>query len=339
MNIRTAIVIAAAFLLLGLFTSLGTGNSSLIPTLQLTADGISDGPSDFLAQDEQPDEDPPSDDGDMNEDPSDDGSEEESDEEESDEDESEDAVDAIDSGMADIFTQAQGLSENEQAIQDALFGYSDYEVNYDTTKTRLELTEPELIDLGITYAGEGSQVYRETQLLLQLNLLDTLANRYQDVEDEWAADPDEDFAPDDPDRTLNYYQPRWNPFQIPNSIPDELKPELEGGGLSGAVDPELLSQLFWAQYEANLRFIPLRIVGVMETGPYSGCMYMIGNSRTYWIEEGDRDCMWQPGRPPFSVTASYVSQDYVVLVLRGAYDYRCRYSATGSVVRTFHVSR
>jgi hypothetical protein len=123
-----------------------------------------------------------------------------------------------------------------------------------------------------------------------------------------------------------------------DAIPDELKPELEGGGLEGSVDPELLNQLMWAQFEANLRYVPIVVVGVVEIGSYRACMYFIlGEGRTYFLQEGSSHCR-SFGGASFGVAASSVSEDYVVLTLTGYYDRRCRWAATGPVARTFHIT-
>jgi hypothetical protein len=242
-------------------------------------------------------------------------------------------------GMSDVMVRPGAGQAIDKNLQDALDGVKDYEVTYDTTRSHAENTPPELRALGVTYAGEESPVAQRTAALDRLDLLDTLAGRYDVVEDQYAADPEKDFAPDEPDRTLNYYQPRGDPFIVPDDIPEELRPEMEGTGLEGAVDPELLEELFWATYEANLRHVPIIVVGVMQAGPYRGVIYTIaGWGGTRYLELGDQDCItgWIA---PFSITPSQISEDFVVLTLRGHYDRGCRYAATGPVVRTFHVPR
>jgi len=64
-------------------------------------------------------------------------------------------------------------------LADALKGVRDYEVDYDTTKTRAQLTPKELKDLNVVYAGEESPIAKRTKLLASLDLLKTLDNRYQ----------------------------------------------------------------------------------------------------------------------------------------------------------------
>jgi hypothetical protein len=239
-------------------------------------------------------------------------------------------------GSSDVTAAPGAATTIDPKIKDALAGVRDYEVTYDTSKSRDELTPPELKDLGVTYAGEESPVAKRTEALRNLDLVTTLADRYKIVSDEFSAKTDKDFSPDNPDTTLNYYQPRTDPFSIPDSIPRELRPQVEGTGLEGTVDPDLLDQLISAQYTANLRYIPISIVGVMENGPYRGCIYTIGGGgRSMFIQEGDTPQCWGN----FSVYAAQISEDYVVFILTGYYDRRCNYPATNGVVRSFHIRR
>jgi hypothetical protein len=240
-------------------------------------------------------------------------------------------------GMSDVMAQPMGAPAENTNLEDALAGIRDYEVTYDTSKTHAENTPAPLAALGVQYAGDESPVAQRTQALRQLDLLATLGDRYTVVEEEKAADPYRDFDEEDPDRTLNYFQPREDPFVIPYLIPDELRPELEGTGLDGAVDQDLLNELRRAQYTANLRLIPIIIVGTIEVGPRRMVMYSIyGMGSTNTIGVGETQCVG--GSPSFSITCSQASDTFVVFSLRGYYDRRCSYAATGAVMRTFHTS-
>jgi len=214
----------------------------------------------------------------------------------------------------------------DKNLLDALAGIADYEVSYDTSKSRAELTPQALKDLDVEYAGDESPVAKRTAAIRQLDLVDTLANRYEIVEDEFGADSEKDFTPDDPNTTLNYYQPRGDPFVITDLIPKELRPELEGTGLDGPVDPELLGELAWANYTAMLRTIPIAVVGTMQSGPNRGCIYTIGGwGSSRWIDEGGTDNYGY-----FSLYCAQVSEDFVVFILS---------AGNSSVTRTFHVNR
>jgi hypothetical protein len=220
-------------------------------------------------------------------------------------------------------------------VADALKGIRDYEVTYDTSKSHAENTPPELRALGVEYASPDDPVGKHTEAIKKLNLVSSLANRYDSATDKYGAKIDKDFAPEDTKHTFNYFQPRTDPFSIPDQIPDELRPAVTGSGLEGTVDPELLKQLQSARYETNLRFIPIIVIGVLMDGPYRGCIYTIaGTGYTSFIQEGSSQCLGM-----FSISASQVSEDYVVLTLVGTYGRGCQYAATNPVVRTFHVNR
>lgn len=239
-------------------------------------------------------------------------------------------------GMGDfLVTQGMEALTVDTNLQNALAGYNDYEVGYDTTISHADNTPSELRDLDVVYLERNdpeSDAGRVALALADFDLLAVLNNRYEKVEGEYAADADEDFAPDDPDRDLNYFQYRFDPFVRTNLIPEELRPEMEGTGLDGAVDPELLRQLQAAIAEANLRYIDIQVFGVIVVGSMRAAMYKIDTpwgSITRTIEEGDRP--WQRHYYyGYSIGCSQVSEDFVVFVLR---------SGGALVYRTFHISR
>ena len=237
-------------------------------------------------------------------------------------------------GLTDVAPLPGGaVAPADKNIADALAGYRDYEVSYDTTKTKAENTPKELVDLGVQYVDSGPEVAK-TDALRGLNLVDTLHNRYDIVEKKFAADPEKDFDPNDTDRTLNYQQPRGDPFVIPQGIPEELRPELKGTGLDGTVDPKLLEQLKKAEYEANLRVVPIYILGVIKNGNYSTALYSIwGTGYTRQIAQGQSKSEWWGG--PFIVVASQISEDFVIFTLYGVVGR----SLTAPVVRTFHTPK
>lgn len=327
MNIRTIILIIAALIVFGIGATMVAAQGS--------PDGSSDG---IVMQEENPDDGESGDsteDGDADEGDAEEGTDDEGDSEESTDDEAvEDEVPADDEtpagdemppGGMDIILDMPVLSTNEQNIQDALSGTRDYEVSYNGSLSRQELTPPELKALDVTYAGEESPIASQTQLLNDLDMLVILSDRYQKVEDEFGATVEEDFD-EESDRTLNYYQPRGDPFVITDLIPDELRPEMEGTGLDGAVDPDLLEELYWANYQAQLRLVPIYIIGTMEAGPNKICMFMIGGlNRSFTIQQGQSLNFGY-----FTLYCSQISEDFVVFVLR---------AGSASVTRTFHVRR
>lgn len=268
------------------------------------------------------------------------GDESDSDEEEpSDEEPAEDEEDGTEEAPAEETPEGGGMGDFlatpgmeaptvDTNLQDALGGYADYEVQYDTTISHADNTPRELSELGEQYlerTDPTSEAGRMALALADFDLLSVLKNRYEKVEDEYAADPDEDFALDDPDRDLNYFQPRFDPFVLTHLIPEELRPEMEGTGLDGAVDPELLEQLGEAVAEANLRYIPIQVIGTIQVGPMRAAMYSLAGRGTRTIAVGDTH-----NYGSFSIGCSQVSEDFVVLVLR---------SGGALVYRTFHISR
>jgi len=351
MKLRTFVLIITTILMLGLASTISLANTGT-PDNPL-GNGISSGSDSWsgngsLMQDdgEEPADNEDGDDGDDGEGSDDEeasgdegtgeeGSEEEPAEDESGDEEAPEEEPAP--GMSDVMAQPMGApAEEDPNLQDALAGIRDYDVPYNTSISHAENTPQVLRDLDVEFAGDESLVAARTQALWNLNLLDTLSDRYAQVEEQYAADPYRDFDQES-DRTLNYFQPREDPFVITSLIPDELRPELEGTGLDGAVDPELLEQLFWAQYTANLRLIPIIIVGTIEVGPRRMVMYTIyGWGSTSTISVGETQCV--PYSPSFSITCSQASETFVVFSLRGYYDRRCRQAATGTVMRTFHTS-
>jgi len=223
---------------------------------------------------------------------------------------------------------APGAGAVDTNLQNALAGYADYDVskNYDTSLTHAENTPAELRALGVTYAEIDDPTSEAGQRALALqgfDLVNILRDRYQKVEDAYASSPETDFAPDDPDRTLNYMEPRFDPFIITDLIPDELKTTAEGTGLEGTVDPDLLRLLGDALVEANLRIIPISVIGTIKIGERSACMYSIyGMSSTIW--EGETQGWWG-----FGISCNHISENFVVFTL---------YSGSATVVRTFHVN-
>ncbi len=325
MNIRTLFIIIIALF----FVCVSAGIA--VATSADDNGSPSSWSSDNSQMQEEGDENPDGDDteGDDTEGDEAEGDEEESSEEEiSEEEPVEEETPSADevAGMSDVLADQAAGAGVDTNLEDALAGIKDYEVTYITSISHAENTPPELDALGVEYAGEDSPVARRTQAIEALDLLATLANRYQIVEDEFAADPDEDLLPEDPDRFLNYFEPRFDPFVITDLIPEELRPEMEGTGLDGAVDPDLLEELYWANYTALLRTIPIRIVGVIEAGPNRGCLYILaGWPQSVWIEEGQTQNLGS-----FSVHCAQVSEDFVVFILM---------AGSSSVTRTFHVSK
>jgi len=304
MNIRTILLVIVTLMILGVGATMAV------------AQGNSDGSSDGTVMQETGDEEAGGDEEGGTEEPAVDESAVEE----------EPAVEGMDVPpmSSDVIADLTAGSGEDQNILDALAGIRDYEVSYKTDLSREELTPPELRALDNTiYAGDESIHAQRTALLNDLNLLIVLEDRYEKVEEEFGATVDQDFD-DENSRTLNYYQPRGDAFVITDLIPDELRPEMDGTGLDGAVDPNLLEELFWANYQAQLRLVPIYIVGTMEAGPNKICMFVLFG-RSYTIQEGQSRNFGY-----FSLTCVQISEDYVVFILR---------AGNANVTRTFHTRR
>ena len=286
---------------------------------------------DEAGDDEEPSDEEPSEEEPTDEEPSD---EEPSDEEPSDEEPSEEepaeipGAGLLPGNLGDFAAGMPGLpgAGVDTILQNALDGYADYEVSYDTSISHGENTPDVLSELGVQYSEKddvSSEAGQRALALEGFNLINILEDRYQRVEDKYAADPDFDFAPEDSERTLNYFEPRFDPFIITELIPDELRTEMEGTGLDGTVDPELLRLLGEAIIEANLRIIPITVVGVIQIGTRKACMYSLWGSASQTIWEGETH-WWG-----FTITCNQVSENFVVFTLR---------SGGAMVVRTFHIT-
>ncbi len=129
---------------------------------------------------------------------------------------------------------------------------------------------------------------------------------------------------------------RGDPLFIPDAVPEELRPLIPGEGIEGSID-EALYDLFTSQVEANLRIIPIHIVGVME---YGGSKMAIGTmaGRKFQVAQGDTRYMGYGGWLALGVTGTYVSEDLVILSL-ALYSYS-GYGlerVTDMVPRSFHI--
>ena len=129
---------------------------------------------------------------------------------------------------------------------------------------------------------------------------------------------------------------RGDPLFIPDQVPEELRPLIPGEGISGAMDEEL-ENLFYAQVEANLRIIPINIIGVMEQGGARTAIGYIGGNK-FTISQGQIVYMRYSGWYFLGMTGTLVTEDLVILSL-GLYQYN-GYSMTlrtDLVPRSFHI--
>jgi len=130
---------------------------------------------------------------------------------------------------------------------------------------------------------------------------------------------------------------RGDPLFIPEAVPDELRPLISGEGISGALDQELL-ELFRSSVQADLRSIPMWIIGVMEQGGKKTAIGTIGGSMKFKVSQGEEIRMWYSGWYVLGITGARISEDLVILNLRLLqYNGRSFSAVTDPVPRSFHV--
>jgi hypothetical protein len=130
---------------------------------------------------------------------------------------------------------------------------------------------------------------------------------------------------------------RGDPLFIPEAVPDELRPLIPGEGISGAMDDEL-RELFESQIEADLRTIPIQIIGIMEQGNSRTAIGVIYGALKFQVKEGSEIRMWYSGWYALGITGTLVSEDLVVLSLRLLrFTGRGFTPVTDPVPRSFHI--
>jgi hypothetical protein len=129
---------------------------------------------------------------------------------------------------------------------------------------------------------------------------------------------------------------RGDPLFIPDAVPEELRPLIPGEGISGALDQEL-ADLFKSQVEANLRVIPINIVGVMEQGGTRTAIGTMGGAK-FSVNQGQTIYLRSYGWYYLGITGTLVTEDLVILSL-ALYQYT-GYGlnrVTNPVPRSFHI--
>ncbi len=130
---------------------------------------------------------------------------------------------------------------------------------------------------------------------------------------------------------------RGDPLFIPEAVPDELRPLIAGEGIKGALDQELLD-LFRSSIQADLRSIPMWIIGVMEQGGQKTAIGTIYGSMKFKVSQGQEIRMWYSGWYALGITGARISEDLVILNLRLLqYNGRSFSAVTDPVPRSFHV--
>lgn len=130
---------------------------------------------------------------------------------------------------------------------------------------------------------------------------------------------------------------RGDPLFIPEAVPDELRPLIAGEGISGALDQELL-ELFRSSVQADLRSIPMWIIGVMEQGGTKIAIGTISGTMKFKVGQGQQIRMWYSGWYALGITGTLISEDLVILnLVLLQFNGRSFTAITDPVPRSFHV--
>lgn len=209
---------------------------------------------------------------------------------------------------------------------------ADVEETEEIYENHRDSTPRELSELGIYYKDdEGSPVAERTKLINNVNLPSAMMRKN---------DQARSF------QTMNT-EGRFDPLYVTDLIPDGLRPELEGEGISGAVDSGLLDQLLQTQISTYFKYLPIQIIGTMQNGPYKSALVSIRSMGYYKIlkeGQGDRITAFgsEGGYYIVSMSIAKISEDHVTINMSATlidYVYNRALSTTPTVTRHFYVRR
>jgi hypothetical protein len=227
---------------------------------------------------------------------------------------------------------AEEAKPEKKAPVDPLQFPADAPAKPDDGRTNREKTPTELSSLGIYFKdAEGSEVAAKTEKILNVNL-PTAMQRKNDQARSF--------------QTMNM-EGRTDPLYVTDLIPDALRPELEGEGISGAVDSGLIDQLIQTQISTYFKYMPINIIGTMQNGPYKSVLMSIPAAGYYGImQEGQTENVTSlPGDKGYyvvSMTIAQVTEDHVSINLWATeYDfvYNRVITSTPVVTRHFYIRR
>ena len=199
-------------------------------------------------------------------------------------------------------------------------------------RTNREKTPTELSSLGIYFKdAEGSEVAARTEKILSVNL-PTAMQRKNDQARSF--------------QTMNM-EGRTDPLYVTDLIPDALRPDLEGEGITGAVDAGLLDQLIQTQISTYFKYMAINIIGTMQNGPYKSVLMYIPLVGYYGImQEGQTENVAAfPGDKGYYVVTiqiAQVTEDHVSINLWATeydYVYNRVITSTPVVTRHFYIRR
>jgi hypothetical protein len=219
------------------------------------------------------------------------------------------------------------IEEREDGVKDVI------PPSQELGKTHRDQTPRELSSLGIYYKDmEGSAVADMTQKILNVNLPEAMYRKNMAAR--------EFQTPDNPEGRLD-------PLYATDYIPDALRPELEGEGISGAVDSGLIDQLIQNQISTIFKYIPINIIGTMQNGPYKSALVSIPQMGYYGImSEGQGFQLMafasEQGFYIINITMSTISEDEVTMTMSATVVDPVYYrpvASTAPVTRHFYIRR
>lgn len=199
-------------------------------------------------------------------------------------------------------------------------------------RSHRDQTPKELSSLGIFYKDdEGSSVAERTKLIREVNLPTAMARKNDAARSI---------------QTMNI-QGRLDPLYITDRIPDAIRPELEGEGISGAIDSGLLDQLLQTRIITMFKYIRIHIIGTMQNGPYKSALVSIPDFGIYRIMKEHEGLDFgltssEQGIYRVSMTITKISEDHVTIVMSATvYDWISfrPLATTPSVTRHFYIRR
>lgn len=227
---------------------------------------------------------------------------------------------------------AEEVTQEEAAPVDPLQFPADAPEEEVDPRTNREKTPTELSSLGVYFKdAEGSTVAERTEKILNVSL-PTAMQRKNDQARSY--------------QTMNM-EGRSDPLYVTDLIPDALRPELEGEGISGAVDSGLIDQLIQTQISTFFKYMPINIIGTMQNGPYKSVLLYIPLAGYYGImQEGQTQNVTSiPGDKGYyvvSMSIAQVTEDHVSINLWSTeydYVYNRVITSTPVVTRHFYIRR
>lgn len=196
-----------------------------------------------------------------------------------------------------------------------------------------EQTPHALSSLGITYKEwTESNIGSTTQNLLNVNLPEAMFRKNMVAR--------EYLTPDN-------IEARIDPLYVTDLIPDAIRPELEGEGIVGTVDQALIDQLIEQRISTIFTYMPIHIIGTMESGPYRSALVsipMIGYYDIMREGSGHQIPAFGTDRGTYMINFNLrsVSEDEVTIVMSATLVdriHRRALSSTPPVTRNFYVRR